>query len=189
MKPIFLFIYILLIGCLISCTDSNSTEIEVKSINYKAIGDSLSNLAQQALLKEVSLRIHEDGIPEALSYCNIKGLALIDSMTNTHNVIFSRLSTKNRNPLNAPSTFETSLLKEMESLVIYDTLILKGKNPTYYKSIHLGMPACLKCHGVPNKDISAETISLIDSFYPKDLARNYSFSDFRGAWRIEFPEE
>lgn len=189
MKKLILLLTILIFGTLISCGENDSHAIEVKSIDYQSIGDSISNLAQQALLKEVSAHLQADGVAATLQYCNSNALGLTDSLSELYAVTLSRLSLKNRNPLNVPSTQEAELIGLMEKHQTYDTVIYNDKTPTYYKTIRVGMPACLKCHGVPQQDISPETLTLIDSLYPQDLAKNYAFGDFRGVWRIQFEGE
>lgn len=186
MKKIRLLLPVLLIVTLFSCSESDSKTMKVKSINYQSIGDSITNLAQQSLLKEVSSHMQNEGAPATLSYCNIHALGITDSLSKAHNVVLERLSLKNRNPLNAASSEEKELISGMEQHKTYDTVLYKGKSATYYKTINVGMPACLKCHGAPEQDISPETLALIDSLYPNDLAKNYAFGDFRGVWRIQF---
>ena len=51
------------------------------------------------------------------------------------------------------------------------------------------MPACLKCHGTPEKDIDAATLEKLNLLYPEDLATAYQLNDFRGLWKVEFPKE
>ncbi len=48
------------------------------------------------------------------------------------------------------------------------------------------MPACLKCHGLPGKDIDANTLALLQKKYPEDKATGYKLGDLRGAWKISF---
>jgi len=48
------------------------------------------------------------------------------------------------------------------------------------------MPACLKCHGVPESDIDSATVQKLRALYPTDLATGYRLNDFRGLWKIEF---
>jgi hypothetical protein len=51
------------------------------------------------------------------------------------------------------------------------------------------MPACLNCHGNAEKDIATKTLEVIMQKYPNDLAIGYKEGDFRGLWKITFPEE
>ena len=67
-----------------------------------------------------------------------------------------------------------------------DTVVHTENEVLFYKSIRLGMPACLKCHGKPETDINSETLTVLKDKYPNDLAINYSIGDFRGAWKIVF---
>lgn len=158
----------------------NNKRLEETSIDYFNLGDSISNLAQQTLLMEVSNHIQTDGIISTLKYCNIHALPLIDSISKIHQVNISRISAKNRNPINKASKEELVVLDYLNNDK-KDTIIDNGSEIVYYKTIHLGMPACIKCHGVAEKDISIYALKVIDSLYPSDLAKNYSIGDFRGA--------
>ena len=46
---------------------------------------------------------------------------------------------------------------------------------------------CLRCHGEPGPDISAEDLALIQRLYPQDKATGFKLGQLRGAWRIDFP--
>lgn len=176
-----------------SCTstsekNSENEQLEETSINYVQLGDSLSNLAQQALLMEVSNHIQSEGVISTLKYCNIHALPLLDSVSEIHQVNISRISAKNRNPNNKASEEELAILEYLSNQK-NDTIIESGNKIVYYKTIKLGMPACIKCHGIPEKDISSDAVRIIDSLYPKDQAKNYSLGEFRGAWKIEFKKD
>lgn len=169
-------------GCI---SDQNKSEIASEPSKMQ-LGDSITQILQQALLAEVQHQIKSGGTEGAISYCNEMALHLTDSLAKKNDVSIRRISSKNRNPMNGPVANEELLLVEMEKLNRYDTLIKDRVGSTYYKAIHLGMSACLTCHGIPMNDISKTTLAIIDSLYPNDLARNYSLGDFRGVWKVQF---
>lgn len=174
---------------LFACENSERNEDESKqsSKQYLEIGDSISILAQQTLLKNVAVAMQNGGSYNAVDFCNIHASKIMDSLSQSHQVSINRISLKYRNPNNKPSAFEKQLLKEMAVSKKMDTLLKIGNKNTYYKSILIGIPTCLKCHGTES-DIDSKTNQLINERYPKDLAKGYKLGDFRGAWKIEFSE-
>ena len=172
-----------------SCNNNQNKEEPINSSkNYLAIGDSLSMISQQTLLGNVAREIKSGGPVHAIDFCNLNASKLMDSLSREYNVVISRVTSKARNESNIASTSELNLLKSMEASGSKDTLTTKGDQVTYYKSIKLGMPTCLKCHGAPETEINEETMLAIQKRYPNDIATNYQLGDFRGAWKIQFQD-
>lgn len=171
---------------LVACgNEPEAVETETAvTVDYRKQGDSLTNIAQQTLLKNVSGAMKEGGPVHAIEYCNDNATDLLGSLSDMHSVTISRISSKNRNPNGAPTASEEKLLTALEHSNKMDTLI-EGTS-TYYKSIKVGMPTCLKCHGAEGTDIGEETLATLNNLYPEDKARGYQLGDFRGAWKIVF---
>lgn len=174
--------------CLTGCNFGTDSNIEYKPIDYKALGDSLAINAQQTLLFNVGNAMKNGGPVNAISFCNINASRLTDSLSIADNVKISRITRKTRNQKNRASEDELMILAELENNSIFDTLIENGNFRTYYKSIRIGMPTCLKCHGTTDEDIDPATLEKLKVLYPKDQATNYSMGEFRGAWKIIFEE-
>ena len=109
----------------------------------------------------------------------------MDSLSKEYQVKISRVTSQSRNPQNKASKTELSLINTMKLANIHDSLFVSGEKKTYYKSIFIGMPACLKCHG-NESEIGQQTFETIKKLYPKDAAINYELGDFRGVWKVEF---
>lgn len=186
MRIISILGFTVLFGLTIGCVDEPDKSQLTSDPDKRQLGDSLTLVVQQALLAEVQYQIKNGGTEGAISYCNEMALHITDSLAKNNDVSIRRISSKNRNPMNGPITSEELLLIEMEKLNRYDTLIQDSEQTTYYKAIHLAMPTCLKCHGIPMNDINETTLAIIDSLYPNDLARNYAHGDFRGVWKVQF---
>jgi hypothetical protein len=45
---------------------------------------------------------------------------------------------------------------------------------------------CLTCHGEVGVDVTKKSDSIIESYYPKDLATGFKEGDLRGIWSITF---
>ncbi|MCB0284181.1 MAG: DUF3365 domain-containing protein [Calditrichaeota bacterium] len=166
-------------------------EEELKA-EYMAKGDSITNLTQAELLKNVSQAMQQGGPGYAIEYCNLRALALKDSLSKAHNCEIRRISTKYRNPVDMAQTesetrqlnnYETAFQnneKLMAQVYMFDDRI------EYYKPIMLAKDACLKCHGEPGKDIAEATMVKINERYPQDLATGFALNDLRGAWKVTF---
>jgi hypothetical protein len=139
-----------------------------------------------------TLAVKEKGPAGAIRYCNVHATPLVDSLSKEFNCGVSRLSLKNRNPLNSPMTQEEEQLMNeylnntLEGNELKDTLLTSDGHTFYYRPIMLGMEGCLSCHGKPGEQINEETVSALADMYPADKAVDYQLGDFRGAWRVAF---
>lgn len=164
------------------------------SEDYRKLGDSLSIIAQKTLLSNVSEAMGKGGPSYAVDFCHENATAIMDSITKESIAGIQRISFKNRNPKNAPiAASDSAILKyyalqQKQGTIGRDTVITGIQQTLYYKPIVLGMPACLKCHGSPGKDIDANTLALLQNKYPEDKATGYKIGDMRGAWKISFPK-
>lgn len=159
---------------------------------YLQKGGEIANLAQSELLINVSTAMKKGGPGYAIDFCNLRALSIKDSLSSLNNCQIRRIALKYRNPEDKPQTEG-----EKEQLNHWQAAYEKGEslNPEvyllkdrieYYQPITIAMEACLKCHGVPGKQIAEETLEKIKAHYPDDLATGYKLNDFRGAWKITF---
>jgi len=183
MKGIFLIsLLLLLIGC------HNPKELSTsEKEEYLALGDSISNRAQMVLLSNVGKQIQENGTVGAVDFCNEKAIFLTDSVSSEFSTKIQRLTDKYRNPQNAiKSKTDKKAWEELQDNPKNKHMVLQENNSVhYYKSIPIGMPTCLMCHGNKQTDISSETLKIIDLKYPKDKATDYKMGDLRGMWKIQ----
>ena len=179
-----LFIASLSIFIVVACKPGIDSETYKK---YRDKGDGITNQAQATLLANVGAAIHEGGPQYAVEFCNLKASGIIDSLNLLYSCNISRVSDRNRNPNN---NLKTKIDEEIWNIFLEqplnDTLLVSGENYIYFKRINTAMPACLKCHGTPEKDIDRATLEKLSSLYPQDLATGYSLNDFRGLWRVAF---
>lgn len=168
----------------------NTDEQEIdRGASFYGKGREISQAMQGILLSNVSAAIQAGGTAHAVAFCNTRALPLTDSLSEVHHVKISRVSDRNRNPMNAANAEELELMDRMKHFQIKDTVITNldsDKPAVYYSMIKTGMPACIKCHGAPETDIESNTLQMIDSLYPNDKAKNYKLGDFRGLWKIVF---
>ena len=106
-----------------------------------------------------------------------------------HGMLLSRVSLKNRNPENAPNTWQTTVLENFEGQK------LAGKDPgtlawsetastgdgrefRFMKAIPTA-GVCLTCHGV---NLAPEVGNMLSELYPEDRATGFKEGDVRGAF-------
>ena len=184
----------LILNMIYSCSKSEQTAQKEDYIKqeYLQKGEEIANLTQTELLKNVSHAMKKGGPGYAIEFCNIRALALKDSLSRLNNCQIRRIALKYRNLVDKPQTE-----KEKKQLNQYQDAYQKGESlkPAvylfndrieYYQPIIIANEACLKCHGDPGKDIAEETLEKIKERYPSDLATGFALNDFRGAWKITF---
>jgi len=180
-------VFLWLMGC------GRHTASREKTAVLAAIGDSISLVAQQALLKEVSTALQNAGAETAIEICHVKAPLLTDSLAKAYHVFLQRVTNRPRNPGNALHTSIDSAVWQTNSAVHAGEKVLTGTvqegeqgSYLYYRPIYIAMPACLKCHGDPNGDIEPATLEKITRLYPRDQAQRYTNGALRGLWKITF---
>lgn len=186
-------VFVLLLGSvaffIIACNGHSIADDEsaLEPYNHQKIGDSLSTISQQTLLSNVARELKNGGPVNAIDFCNLNALNLTDSLSKQYNVKISRITSQPRNQSNLASDSELNILNAMIKSTSKDTVVNNQGDVVYYKSIKLGMSACLKCHGAPT-DMDTKALEIIQARYPRDRATNYKMGDFRGAWKIQFED-
>ncbi|PZX57869.1 Tll0287-like domain-containing protein [Algoriphagus chordae] len=159
-------------------------------------GDSISTEAQQLLMQNLHTKVNENGYAEALEFCNINAVPIIEELANTYGISIRRTSTRARNQANLPTADEVPLLEayqyNVENNIKNESniqAIAEGDVLLYTKAIVISSEFCLACHGVPTKDLEVDVLSKIDSLYPEDSARDFGLGDLRGIWSLEIPKK
>lgn len=197
-------ILIILIG-LMSCdpdqsVDSPELREEVENRKIKQIhepeilaraliiGRDIALKSEQTLGKALKTKIADSGVEEALSFCNINAIPLINTLEKEYDVTIKRVSMKNRNPNNKPNEmefklFDSYLYNQENGLESTESIQKNGEEYIYVKPIFV-KDLCLNCHGIVDTNITPETHMKINELYPDDLATGYSVGDLRGMWSI-----
>ncbi|MDO4728216.1 MAG: DUF3365 domain-containing protein [Bacteroidota bacterium] len=174
-----------------SCTNKVAKLDDNQRNEYLKIGDSISLETQKILLSNVSRQIQQNGVIAALDFCNTHALSLTNTLT-TKGIQVQRLTDKNRNPNNLiHDDLDRKAWEQLKNNFSSDntseTLVLEDEDKVYYyKSIPLGMPACLNCHGSKQNEISAEVQEVLRIKYPDDRATDYKLGELRGMWKLTF---
>lgn len=185
-----LFVILFFASCNPKQLADNDSENEIDTLYFKQQGDSISTIMQRVLLSNVMQATKSGGPVYAVAFCNERAMPLTDSLSQKYNCLIQRISDKYRNPANMPEKNDEDVLVRLGSSISGEPLLVSENGKVvYYKPIRIAMPACLNCHGIEGKDISTQTLEAIMQKYPNDLATGYKEGDFRGLWKITFPEE
>lgn len=202
MKKSFIFSFILLSSLMLSC-DNSSNESQTKKSDtstlsqeememYLTKGKTIAKEAFLTLSSNLKTKMNEGGVVNAVEYCNMAAYPLTDSIAKANNATLRRVSVKNRNSMNTPDEVEMGVIDGYKELMAADeklkpVIINEDGNVRFMAPILL-KPACLSCHGTPEKHISTSDLAFIRDLYPNDEAINFSTGDLRGIWSITFME-
>jgi hypothetical protein len=175
------------IGLVSACNSNKPSQQLTKKEkeHFLQMGDSITTIAQNTLLMNVSKAVQNGGTDYAVGFCNTRALPLTDSIASKYNVSIKRLSDKYRNPSNSIESVEDQ--KAWKKIQASDAAFIEYHPDDciqYYKPIKIGMTTCIKCHG-DKSNISESTQKIISQKYPLDKAVGYKIGDLRGMWKIK----
>lgn len=194
----YLFTTIIAIALLTGCSTkvqkpsgSNPETADSLYLNYMAKGDKVVKLSFAALSHQLQMAIGERGLGGALSFCNVHALPITDSLSESMGVNISRTGLRYRNQENAPDPLDVTIMLHFQNMIAQsgkakDTLIVNEKGEYVYLAPIYTLPACLQCHGVPEVEIKPQTMELIRSLYPDDIAIGFREGELRGMWKVKF---
>jgi hypothetical protein len=160
-------------------------DTQAESANAKAAIKELAG----ALQKELKGAMQAGGPVAAIGVCNVQAMPITQKAATEHGLRLSRVSLKNRNPVNLANDWQAAVLNDFEqkkeaggdpaSLAWSETVTVDGgKEFRFMKAIPTAA-VCLNCHGT---DISPEVSQVLAGLYPGDRATGYSEGDIRGAF-------
>ncbi|QXP53407.1 DUF3365 domain-containing protein [Cellulophaga sp. HaHa_2_1] len=195
---------LVLVGCKDSETKTNTTR-QIPAVenatqkttqnqkNLGAIGLEYAQTTQQVLGKQLIGTIQKKGTLEALRFCSIQAYPITDSMALKHKATIKRVSDRPRNKANKANAAELEYIKSFKQDIVNGItpipLVKENRDDTvefYYPIITNAM--CLQCHGT-EKEVNPETLTVIRSLYPQDMALGYGTNEVRGIWSINFKEQ
>lgn len=192
--PLFIFVNVLLFStCENSNTPTKTTE-KVEKIDKKVYlkkGQEIAQATFKTLSGNLQNVMKEGGVPNALEYCNLAAMPLVDSLSKVHDAEIRRTSLKVRNPKNQPTPQELTQLQAFEKQSKAGeklSAVVKEIDPhtvAFYAPISL-MPLCEKCHGEVGNTLLEKDYEVVQKLYPEDKAIGYKSGDLRGMWSISF---
>jgi nitrate reductase cytochrome c-type subunit len=158
--------------------------------NYGDIGLGYALATKAALGKNLMKAIQEKGTDGAVEFCNLRAIALTDSISIMKNAQIKRVSDKPRNPGNKANKEELEYIatfkEQLASGVEVDPIVVPGKEEvTVYYPITTNT-MCLQCHGKPNEQVKPSTLATLSGLYPEDKAVGYDVNEVRGIWSVVF---
>jgi len=136
--------------------------------------------------------LQQGGAAAALALCADTAQVLTESIATRHGVTMRRVSSRWRNPLDAPDEYEAEVLEEfqrrLENGTLSDTTEHaavsadgRGRIFRYLRPILIQRP-CLSCHG---EALAPGLTDALKQYYPQDQATGYSEGDLRGAVSVQ----
>lgn len=145
----------------------------------------------QLLGWELKNAMSEGGALSAIHVCSSRAQAITDSLSKGYGVDLRRISSRFRNPANAPTQLERDILNRFRNKdAPPDTIFVVGEGEDrfylYLKQIRIEKMLCLRCHG-PAKRIDPGVRKMLGVLYPDDVATGFSLNDLRGAFSVRVP--
>ncbi len=181
----FLFSFIVLMGCTNNKQQNNPKE------EYIEKGQQITAAVFSTLSAELQNAMKNGGVENALQYCNLNALNIVDSLSKLHHAKIRRTSEKYRNPHDRPNENESAVINNYQKEIkggkeVPPKVIQENDGRYYFYAPIFVNDLCLKCHGAVGKELTQENADLIKRYYPNDLATGYSAGEFRGIWSIKF---
>ena len=154
------------------------------------IGNEISAAAKMTLGKNLKAALSDGGVENAISFCNLNAMPLVDSLNKKFDARIKRVTLKTRNPNDFPNDIERKILDAYayqwkDSIALKENVQkLDSDNYLFNKPILVDNELCLKCHGVLGQALTQSTSDFIKSRYPLDKAIGYKIGDLRGMWSI-----
>jgi len=141
-----------------------------------------------ALKKELKTAMKAGGPINALEICNTRATPIATEKAKEFNATISRVSLKNRNPINIPNEWQKAVLEDFDARAAKGEDVKKmgfseiiehdgKKQLRFMKALPTG-EVCTKCHGT---NIDPKVQAKITELYPDDKATGYSIGQVRGA--------
>lgn len=190
---LFVIVSVLLFStCENSNTPTESTNnVENNNDVFLKKGKQVAKATFKTLSENLQKAMKKGGVPNALEYCNLAAMPLVDSLSKVHDAEIRRTSLKVRNPKNKPTP------QELEQLQAYEKQSLAGEKlnavvkeidphtVAFYAPISI-MPLCEKCHGEVGNALLEKDYEVVQKLYPEDKAIGYVSGDLRGIWSVSF---
>lgn len=144
-----------------------------------------------ALKSELIAAMQAGGPLQAIDVCHARAPAIAADLSRQQGVQLSRVSQRNRNPVNAPNDWQTDVLQAFEArraagedvaALTWQTVAetAAGEEFRFMKAIPTAA-LCLGCHG---EAIAPPVAEKLAELYPDDRATGFSEGDIRGAFVV-----
>ena len=166
-----------------------ATEAEIVSKVHE-IGNAIALNSKKTLGEKLKGALQNGGVENAISFCNVNAMPLVDSLSKIYSAEIKRVTLKARNPNDLPNLTEKKLL-EAYAYQWKDSIPLQANVQAmddgkylFTKPILIDNELCLKCHGSLDNGLTKGTDDFLKEKYPIDKATGYDLGDLRGMWSI-----
>lgn len=159
------------------------------------IGEKITDQAQKSLAVKLQASLKRGGTKEAISYCNLHAMPIVDSISQKYGAQIKRVSIKARNKHDLPDSLERQILEAYKFQLEDSASLQSNIQPLadqyflFTKPIMINSGLCLNCHGRLDNGMLESTRDLLKTKYPDDQAVNYQIGDLRGMWSVRIPKK
>ncbi len=183
-----------MVACENKSPKKTTTTPQGESTAYLEKGKEIAGATFTALSGKLQAAMKEGGVSKAIEYCNLAAFPLVDSLSKVHHADIRRTSLKVRNPKDAPTAEEKTILETYEKSARAGGTLkpivseVDEQTVAFYAPIKVNS-LCLQCHGIEGETLTEDNLALIRQFYPDDKAIGYTDGDLRGMWSIRFEKK
>ena len=141
-----------------------------------------------SLQAELKTAMQSGGPVAGVAVCKTRAMEITGQAANA-GMDLSRVSLRNRNPDNAPNSWQTAVLQDFErqklagedvtALAWSETVDIDGNSEFRFMKAIPTAEVCLKCHG---STLAPGVGKVLSELYPQDKATGYKKGDIRGAF-------
>lgn len=182
----FVLLFVFMLGCSDRLPITPQEETKAKDIGKESSTTILYHLTTKLIKK-----MGEKGTVGAAEFCSLQAIPITEELEKKLNVKIKRISQKNRNPKNAPTSRENEVFKHfakqideksqeyyMEKIQEQDQVFVH-----YYRPLYIA-PVCLQCHG---SKLSKPLKKILAKKYPHDKAVDFKVGNIRGLLKVSIP--
>jgi hypothetical protein len=194
--------YYLLCAVLVAgCGPGTAESVDLPETGHSPIAVDVDEEARRAksaiaelaasLQAELKRAMQEGGPVNAIAVCNSKAGPIAESVASEQGLQLGRVSLRNRNPANAPSSWQRLVLKSFENrkaagedpagLSWMEVAEIQGRQQFRFMKAIPTSPLCLQCHG---SAIAPDVSARLNELYPQDKATGFAEGDIRGAFVV-----
>ena len=152
--------------------------------DFESKARAATNKLGVSLKSELTQAMQDGGPVAAVDVCHIRAGEIARTVREETGLEVGRVSTRTRNPQNAPSELEAAVLGVFQGRPsLQDTVVVDDGEAVYMRAIRIDVPTCLKCHG-PSESLDPALEERLAQLYPQDEATGFTMGDLRGAFVV-----
>ena len=171
--------------------DEVSAKADDNTLELIAKGKEIAKASFMALSGKLKVEMKAGGPVQAVPFCNVHAMPLTDSLSLVYDAKIERVATRYRNPLNEAKGHDIEVIdgylaNKAEGKDLAPQIYTNEDGASVFYAPIVLKAACISCHGHPESQVKAATLSALDEAYPNDKATGFEEGDLRGLWKITF---